>query len=44
MDDKKTCKNCYWCSIAGYCTEGGRPSERCKEPCDKYKPKSKETY
>ena len=37
MEEKKTCDTCFWSSRDGYCTEGGRPPEKCKEPCDKYK-------
>ena len=36
MEEKKTCDTCFWSSRDGYCTEGGRPPEKCKEPCDKY--------
>lgn len=38
MDEKKSCEECFWSSLEGFCTEGGRPPERCKEPCDKYMP------
>ena len=41
MDDKKSCKTCWWCSRGGYCTKGGRPQNKCKEPCEKYKPLNK---
>ena len=36
MEEKKTCDTCFWSSRDGYCTEGGRPPEKCKEPCDNY--------
>lgn len=36
--EKETCETCFWISREGYCTEGGRPPEPAKEPCDKYKP------
>lgn len=40
MDDKKTCNTCFWSSMDGYCTEGGRPPRQNKEVCEKYKPKT----
>lgn len=42
MEDNKTCDTCFWSSRDGYCTEGGRPPEKCKNPCDKYTPATNE--
>lgn len=41
MDEKNSCDKCFWSSRDGFCTEGGRPPERGKEPCDKYMPVKK---
>lgn len=39
MDNEKTCATCFWSSMYGYCTEGGRPPQQYKEACDKHTPK-----
>lgn len=37
--ENKTCETCFWSSKDLFCTEGGRPPQKCKETCDKYKEK-----